>query len=513
MKIALCYSGQLRNMRMMLDNHIEKLLIGLDKNIIDIYLYTDKYNTKRTRHNNISWSIENLNIELIDYFKSKLELFCNKITININNNCEYSENNYNQNMIGQLDKFYNVLSMINDNYDIVIRLRPDIYLESIDINKLNNDTLYQNRETKNNYNGDAIQIFSYKYLDLILKNTYDEINNLKCSITKESYETILNNIFIKSNLRLEWLDNLAYRWYSIYAVYFKEIQLKYFEDWINIEYKFNFSTEKLINLINLRKNTINILENNNNLLPDNNEIYAAALDADINNILYKDIIGLIPCSGSASRINGIPKFLLPCKEGNLINNTINLFKKNNINKIYISVSKENEHFIKPINEHDNDIKYIVKNTKTMSETVFNLVNIKSNKYILIMPDTYFLSQSNIFFKELTEMNFLLNKFDIVVILWKIKEYQYGKLGQINIDNNKVIDIIDKDINCRYPYSWGIIGWTNKVNNLIDITTPHIGFIINTALKLNIDVGYIISTSEYYDCGTPDEYFKMIKDCT
>ena len=225
MKIALCYSGQLRNMRMMLDNHIEKLLIGLDKNIIDIYLYTDKYNTKRTRDNNINWSIENINIELIDYFKSKLELYCNKITININNNCEYSENNYTQNMIGQLDKFYNVLSMINDNYDIVIRLRPDIYLESIDINKLNNETLYQNRETKNNYNGDAIQIFSYKYLNLILKNTYDEINNLKCSITKESYETILNNIFIKSNLRLEWLDNLAYRWYSIYAVYFTPLHI------------------------------------------------------------------------------------------------------------------------------------------------------------------------------------------------------------------------------------------------------------------------------------------------
>ena len=120
MKIALCYSGQLRNMRMMLDNHIEKLLIGLDKNIIDIYLYTDKYNTKRTRHDNISWSIENLNIELIDYFKSKLELFCNKITININNNCEYSENNYNQNMVGQLDKFNNVLSMINDKEFILL---------------------------------------------------------------------------------------------------------------------------------------------------------------------------------------------------------------------------------------------------------------------------------------------------------------------------------------------------------------------------------------------------------
>lgn len=528
MKYSICYSGNLRNVRMMLNNHINKLFIPLlnKDNIIDVYLYTDRYNTSRTNNNNnINWKITNINLEIVDYFKSRLKNYCNNITINIIDNCEYDGNIYNQNMIGQLVKFYNVLKMITNKYDIIIRLRPDIYFESqIDI-KLNlniiksENIIYQNSE--NNYNGDSMQIFSYDYLNNILDNSIYKISELKNNYNNiNNYEDIINQIFIKSGLKLIWINNLAYRWYGIFAVYFEEIKLKYLEDWINIEYKFNFSLEKLLKLINIRKQMKNMLIYNEDIYNlENNNIYISGLNPDINNIninnniIYKDIIGLIPCSGTASRINGIPKFLLPCNEGNLINNTINIFKENNIDNIYISVSKENEHHIKVINNDDNDIKYIVKNTNTMSETVNHLVEVKSRKYILIMPDTYFISESNNIFKELTELTILLNKFDIVVILWKIKEYQYGKLGQINIDDEKVLDIVDKDINCKYMYSWGIIGWTYNVNHLIDINTPHIGYLINSALKHNINVGYIISNTEYFDCGTQDEYFKMIKKCT
>ena len=48
--------------------------------------------------------------------------------------------------------------------------------------------------------------------------------------------------------------------------------------------------------------------------------------------------------------------------------------------------------------------------------------------------------------------------------------------------------MDKNPDCEYPYSWGVIGWTHNVNHLIDPNTPHIGFIINSALKNNIKVG-------------------------
>jgi len=219
-----------------------------------------------------------------------------------------------------------------------------------------------------------------------------------------------------------------------------------------------------------------------------------------------NILGIIPCAGTANRMNNIPKFLLPSpiENNTLFDNIINIFKNNNINNIIIGSSTKNEQYFK-----NKNLNYIIKNTNTMSETVKNMTNnFLYDKYILLMPDTFFYINN-----EIHKMIELLNKYDIVVILWKIRENQYGKLGQINIDKDLVIDIIDKDPNCKYIYSWGIIGWNKNMNNLIDINTQHIGYLINNALTNNIKIGYVISDSEYYDCGTYNEYFDMIKRYT
>ena len=372
-KIAVCYSGQMRNTRMVLETHINNLLIPLiEQNYtLDLYLYSDKYDTTRqtikhtnSRLNTHIWDITDTNTEIFDYFQCKLKPYFNKTIIQINDKLNYEKNNYTQNMIGQLEKFYNVLNMVTGDYDIIIRLRPDIVFENkLSIDLLESNIIYQNNENKYPYNGDSIQIFHSQYLKNILENTLNTINNLQQNQTNIGYEKILNNIFIKSNLELVWFPNLAYRWYYLYADYFENIKLKYFEDWINREYKFTFNIDIIIKLINIRKQTKNILEYNNNTFGKHNVVldskhkllYIAALNPDIfidktnenndciDNVIFKDVIGLIPCSGTASRIGGIPKFLLPCREGNLINNTINIFKNNNIDDIYISVSKENEH--------------------------------------------------------------------------------------------------------------------------------------------------------------------------
>lgn len=509
-------------MRMMLDSHINCLFIPLIENYytIDVYMYTDNYNTSRSNKNSFIWSITNLNTKLFNYFENRIKNYANNLKIVINDDYKYNENDYNSNIFSQLNKFYNVLKLAKDNdtYDLVIRLRPDIYFESkLCLDILKENIVYQNRENlHNNYNGDSIQIFNGKYLNNILNKTY----KILCSNGDAGvYEYLLNDIFKSIKLDLEWLDYFASRWYDKQAKYFTDIKLQYIDDWINIEYPFTFSVDKIKEYLTIRNDNKNILIYDNKIKMDKKDqtrlLYLAALNPDmymncnVQDIIYKDVIGLIPCSGTASRMNGLPKFLLPCKEGNLIDNSINIFKMNNIDDIYVSISTLNEHYMK----NKNNIKYIVRDTITMSETVKHLIDIKSKKYILIMPDTYFINDSNTIFNEITKMNIMLNKFDIVVIIWKIKEYQYGKLGQIQIGDNKVLDIMDKNKDCLYPYSWGVIGWTNKVNYLIDETTPHIGYIINSALKQNIDVGYIISDTEYFDCGTPDEYFKMIKKCT
>ena len=222
-----------------------------------------------------------------------------------------------------------------------------------------------------------------------------------------------------------------------------------------------------------------------------------------------NIFGIIPLAGNATRMKNIPKFLLPCKNNySLLDNTIEIFNKNNIQNIISGVSLINDTILGNFT-----ITKIVMSTKTMSETVHNIIkHIDENildktpiyKNILIMPDTYFTINT-----ELNDMINMLNKYDIVVIVWKIKDYQIGKVGQCKIINNEIRDVIDKDISCNYEHFWGIIGWNSSMNKYIDPSWETIGLLINRSIELNIKVGSIVCDSNYYDCGTYLEYFKMI----
>ena len=163
-----------------------------------------------------------------------------------------------------------------------------------------------------------------------------------------------------------------------------------------------------------------------------------------------NIIGLIPLSGNATRMKNLPKFLLPCKPGlTLLDNTILTFKNINVFDIYAGVSDSNYNLL---TQYDIDKKII--NSLTMSETVKKLIeSYYAKKYILIMPDTFFHIDER--FNKIEKM---LDDYNIVICVWKIKDYQVGKLGQVKLVNNEVVDIIDKDNTCKYEYAWGVIAW-------------------------------------------------------
>ena len=88
-KIAICYSGQMRNTRMVLDTHIQNLIIPLIENnyTLDLYLYSDKYNTTRqTVINNKT----NLTKQLYNFYKFykillKMLHFISKKILNLQN--------------------------------------------------------------------------------------------------------------------------------------------------------------------------------------------------------------------------------------------------------------------------------------------------------------------------------------------------------------------------------------------------------------------------------------------
>jgi hypothetical protein len=223
-----------------------------------------------------------------------------------------------------------------------------------------------------------------------------------------------------------------------------------------------------------------------------------------------NIFGILPISGTASRMKFIPKFLLPSKlNSTLIDETIDLFHQNNIHRIIAGVSDINNILLSN-NEH---LEKVIINTKTMSETIYEInKHITKNyglnyKSILFMPDTNVVIRD-----ELKKMiNLLNNSYDIVVVLWKIRPSQIGKVGQCKIFNNEVVDIVDKDINCDYNLFWGSIGWNSNMNQFINPEWQTIGQLLNKSLELNIKIGSVICDGDYYDCGTFEEYFEMIKN--
>lgn len=229
------------------------------------------------------------------------------------------------------------------------------------------------------------------------------------------------------------------------------------------------------------------------------------------NKMDSTVLGVIPLCGTASRMKGIPKYLLPCKVGSsLLDNAIEIFKENGIRNVIMGLSELNNIILRTYNP---EVDRIVLTTRTMAETVREIVSTydethKNYKSVMIMPDTYFILKD-----EVKEMIALLNKYDIVVIVWKIKDYQIGKVGQCKLEEGNIVDVIDKDKNCTYPYFWGMIGWNSYMNHQIDSEWETIGNLIRKAIDLGIEVKTIVSESTYYDCGTFSEYFTMIKNET
>jgi UTP-glucose-1-phosphate uridylyltransferase len=220
-----------------------------------------------------------------------------------------------------------------------------------------------------------------------------------------------------------------------------------------------------------------------------------------------NVYGILPIAGTASRISGIPKFLLPCI-GNttLLRHTVNKLNKAGVTNIIAGVTEINNLLLKSF-----DIDKHVVSTRTMTETVSVLLrNLKSEecivKNILMMPDTFFTLDN-----ELKTMIQMLDKYKIVVLVWKIQDHQIGHVGQCRIINDEVVDCIDKDPLCKYEHMWGTIAWTSDINYLIDPAWSTIGELLRVAKNMNIAVGSVIVNSPYYDCGTYSEYFRMIKN--
>ena len=217
-------------------------------------------------------------------------------------------------------------------------------------------------------------------------------------------------------------------------------------------------------------------------------------------------ITVLPAAGLATRMRGLPKFLLP------FDSTYETLIERHV-RLSLEVSDmvwipTRPHFIPLLVALGLETDRVVLSgieTKTMSETVLKVVSLlQSERFTIIMPDTFFAGDTP--YSSLSEA-----KAAIFVALWKIRDEQFGKLGQVQIDaEGTVVDHMDKAQDCGFPHSWGAMSFAREAVRFIDPDDPHTGYMLSHALKEKVTIRSSVFSGEFFDCGTPSEYLSLIR---
>ncbi len=221
------------------------------------------------------------------------------------------------------------------------------------------------------------------------------------------------------------------------------------------------------------------------------------------------MIGIIPIGGSAERMNGLPKFLLPVGDSFLLAWLCGQMADVRSNAIMLGVKKNYQDLVRnsilaPINRY---AWYYEADTKTMSETVLLALDefAISNETVLFgMPDTYW-TDENVYETLIDNMNDAI----VNVAVWYTPPHHRSKRGMCEIHRHRILEVIDKPLATDLTWGWGAMVWEPEFWQYIKPEDPHVGFALQRALDANELIFNHTFPGKYYDCGTPDEYYECI----
>ena len=216
-------------------------------------------------------------------------------------------------------------------------------------------------------------------------------------------------------------------------------------------------------------------------------------------------IGLLPSAGTASRMNGIPKFLLPVSEQLqcLLDYHVMLMRPT-VDRIIIPTRSE---WVGLLHSFDfgPDVEVVELNTATMAETLRSaLAGIDYDSCVLGMPDTYFVGENP--YEVLSQHP----GHDMVLQLYPTRPEQVGKVGSVRIDDNHtVVEHADKEPDRDFGWHWGVMEFAKHTEEFVDPSASTGGYLIDECLSRGLDVKGIPASEPYFDCGTFPEYLQCL----
>ena len=205
------------------------------------------------------------------------------------------------------------------------------------------------------------------------------------------------------------------------------------------------------------------------------------------------VIGILPASGKAARVGGIPKFCLPISdERSLLQWHVEQMLEV-CDEVRVSTRAE---WVPIIQNMDMNIKLIVREPSTMSDAVKFMVGEYNDTVLVGMPDTYILGAQKNIYKEMIK-----SPGDLVLGTWECNEELKGRVGQVLISGDKVLSSKDKTTNCDYQHMWGTMLFRKNLIRYIDTELEHPGKQIQEWIDMSLDVRAVKPGGKYMDIGT------------
>lgn len=215
------------------------------------------------------------------------------------------------------------------------------------------------------------------------------------------------------------------------------------------------------------------------------------------------IVGVLPASGKASRVGGIPKFCLPISdERSLLQWHVEQMLEV-CDEVRVSTRAE---WVPIIQNMDMNIKLMVREPSTMSDAIKFMIGEHNDTVMVGMPDTFILGTQNNIYKEMLKSNA-----DLVLGAWECTDDLKGRVGQIYLSDDKVVSSKDKVENCSYEYMWGTMLFRKNLIRYVDPFLDHPGKQIQEWIDMGLDVRAVKPGGQYMDIGTLKGLKRLYKE--
>ncbi len=218
------------------------------------------------------------------------------------------------------------------------------------------------------------------------------------------------------------------------------------------------------------------------------------------------VLGILPAAGMATRMRGLPKFLLPLgdDQGSLLEYHVRLLSPH-VERLIVPTRQEWSGLLKNFGL-GSKVEIVEKKTETLSQTVIEVLSeLDYDSCILGLPDTVFMEGNP--YQGLASFD---PPGPLVLACFETKPEQRGLLGSVNFGKDGVVSHhADKSLPMEWGTHWGAMRFTPQVLELLPSGSATVGVLIDECLGRGIPVRGFVHDSEYYDCGTVAEYAQSL----